>query len=112
MLTIQKLREFGANVDEALVRCANNEGFYLMLLEKALKSPDFDKLKDALEQKDLESGFEFAHSLKGVFANLSVTPILEPLCEMTELLRGRIDTDYTPLLNQVFLGRNMLLEML
>ena len=32
MLTIEKLRTFGADVDEGLARCMNNEGFYLRMV--------------------------------------------------------------------------------
>ena len=28
MLTIEKLKEYGANVEEGLARCLNNEAFY------------------------------------------------------------------------------------
>ena len=31
--------------------------------------------------------FEIAHSLKGVYGNLSLTPLYEPMCELTELLK-------------------------
>ena len=36
MLTIETLKEFGADVNEGLNRCMNNESFYLMLIGKAL----------------------------------------------------------------------------
>ena len=48
MLTIESLRGWGANVDEALVRCLNNESFYLMLVNKAMQDAPFDKLKEAV----------------------------------------------------------------
>ena len=35
--------------------------------------------------------------MKGVLANLSLTPALRPAGEMTELLRQRIRMDYEPL---------------
>ena len=64
MITIGKLREFGADVDEALKRCMNNEAFYLRLVEKAALDPSFDRLKEAVDAGDLEKGFELAHALK------------------------------------------------
>ena len=36
MLTIDKLREYGADVDEGLARCMNMEDFYIGLVKKAL----------------------------------------------------------------------------
>lgn len=101
MLTIESLRNWGANVDEALVRCLNNEAFYLMLVNKAIQDSPFDKLREAVKAGDLDKGFELAHSLKGVTANLALTPIRIPIEQITELLRSRTVTDYAPLLEEI-----------
>ena len=101
MLTIESLRGWGANVDEALVRCLNNESFDLMLVNKAMQDAPFDKLKEAVETSDLEKGFDFAHSIKGMAANLGLTPICKPIEQITELLRHRTEMDYTPLLEEI-----------
>ena len=98
MLTIEKLRDWGADVDEALVRCLNNEAFYLRLVDKALQDSNFEKLKEAIASGDLDRAFEAVHALKGVLVNLALIPILEPVREITELLRGRKQADYAPLL--------------
>ena len=37
--------------------------------------------------------FESAHALKGMYSNLSLTPLTAPISEMTELLRAGTDTD-------------------
>jgi len=97
MLTAETLKEYGANVDEALGRCMNNEAFYIKLVRKFLQDKNFSGLKEALDAHDLDRAFECSHALKGVAANLSLTPVLEPVYEMTELLRARTDTDYTEL---------------
>ena len=109
MLTVEKLRNWGANTDEALVRCLNNENFYLMLVGKAIQDPFFDRLPEAVEAKDLDRAFELAHALKGVMANLALTPITDPVSEMTELLRSRTDTDYTPYLEKIHENRRELI---
>ena len=101
MLTIESLRGWGANVDEALVRCLNNEAFYLMLVNKAMRDAPFDKLKEAVETGDLDQGFNYAHSIKGVAANLALTPICRPIEQITELLRRKTETDYAPLLEEI-----------
>ena len=71
---------------------------YLRLVDKELQDPNFDRLKDAVGAGDLDKGFEAAHALKGVLANLALTPILVQVQEVTELLRSRTQTDYGPLL--------------
>ena len=112
MLTTETFREWGANVDEALVRCLNNETFYLTLVKKALQDPSFDLLREAVEAGDLSKGFEYAHSLKGVTANLALTPVCGPVTQITELLRSRTETDYSPLLEEISLKRKQLTDLL
>jgi len=111
MMTTEFLRNWGANVDEALVRCLNNESFYLMLVGKALQDANFDKLKEAVAAGDLEKAFESAHALKGTMANLALTPILKPVQEITELLRARTAADYAPYLNEIEARRSELLSL-
>lgn len=94
MLTIESLRLFGANVDEGLQRCMNNEPFYLRMVRLACADGNFEKLSRAVEQNDLTAGFEAAHALKGVLANLALTPILKSVSELTELLRAGTPGDY------------------
>ena len=101
MLTIEKLRAWGADVDEAMARCLNNEAFYLRLVDKGLQDPNFDRLKEAIAAGDLDRAFEAAHALKGVLANLALTPVLDPVREITELLRARTQKDYAPLLAEI-----------
>ena len=101
MLTIDGLKELGAEVDEGLARCMNKEDFYLRLVNMALTDENFDNLHAAIEAGDLEKGFESAHALKGMLGNVALTNILAPILEMTEALRAREDRDYTPLLEQM-----------
>jgi HPt (histidine-containing phosphotransfer) domain-containing protein len=100
MITIDSLREYGANVDEGLARCMGKEDFYLMLVTKAAEDEKLVSLEKQLADKDLCGAFETAHALKGVAANLSLDPLTKPVSEMTELLRIRTDTDYTELLTK------------
>ncbi|MCR5708221.1 MAG: Hpt domain-containing protein [Ruminococcus sp.] len=98
MITIEKLRDFGADVDEGIARCMGKEEFYLMLVRKAVKDNRLETLELQLADRDLASAFETAHALKGMTANLSLTPLTKPVSEMTELLRSRTDTDYSQML--------------
>ena len=100
MLTIDKLREYGADVDEGLARCMNMEEFYIGLVEKALADNRLPLLEQQITQGDLDAAFETAHALKGMYANLSLSPLTRPVSEITELLRSKTKTDYSPLLAQ------------
>jgi len=94
MLTIEKLQEYGVNTKEGLARCMNMEKFYFKMLGMGLKNDSFEKLGKALEDGNLEEAFEQAHALKGVVGNLALTPIYDPLADMTEMLRAKKDADY------------------
>ena len=52
-----------------------------------------------------------AHALKGVIGNLALTPVYEPIAEMTELLRARTDMDYAPLYEKMKNNYEKLLSM-
>ena len=100
-MTLDDLRAFGANVDEGLGRCMGMEAFYLQLAETVKTEQGFGKLKEAMDAGDLDAGFEAAHALKGVLANLAITPIQRPVEEITELLRAHAETDYAPLVDTI-----------
>ena len=95
MLTIDTLKAYGANVDEGITRCMGNEQFYMKLVRKFLEDTRLDTLEQQLAQGDLDSAFETAHALKGMCANLAITPMTIPVTEMTELLRQRTQMDYS-----------------
>jgi len=100
MITIEKLREFGADVDDGLKRCMNNEEFYLMLVKKASEDRRLEQLAQQLQDRKLDAAFETAHTMKGMYANLSLTPLTEPVSVMTELLRSGTDTGCAALLKE------------
>ena len=109
MLTIQNLRAYGANVDDGVQRCLNDEGFYLEMVAAVFKDGNLSALEQALENKDAKTAFEYAHALKGVTANMALTPILTPVQQITELLRNRTQADYGPLLAEIEARRAELL---
>ena len=98
MITLEALKEYGADTDEALARCMNNEDFYLMLVGKSLDDANYEKLKEMIAAKNYEEAFSVAHALKGVVMNLSLTPLAEPVIEITEGLRAGEDKDYSGLI--------------
>ena len=89
MITLDALKQYGANTAEGLARCLNNETFYLRMVGMALADKNFDKLKEAMDAGDARAAFSAAHALKGSIGNVSLTPIYVPVCELTELLRGK-----------------------
>ncbi|MCR5451027.1 MAG: Hpt domain-containing protein [Lachnospiraceae bacterium] len=111
MITMDILKEFGADTQEGLDRCLGNEDFYLKMVNMGIGDDKFEALGTALQNNDLDEAFELAHAIKGVLGNLALTPIYEPAGEMTELLRTRTEMDYTQLYNKVMEERSRLLSM-
>lgn len=105
-MTLDDLAAFGANVHEGLTRCMSNEGFYLQLVESIKDEDGFDALKDAIAANDLDAAFDAAHSLKGILGNLAITPLFEPMSEITELLRAREEADYPALVENILRKRD------
>ncbi len=101
MITIDALKAAGANTDEGLARCMNNEAFYLRMVGMALADEGYEKLAEAVRRGDLNEGFERAHALKGILSNVSLTSLAEPVIEITEDLRDRKEKDYSELLEKI-----------
>ncbi len=101
MITLDALKEFGADTEKGLGMCMGNEALYLRLVGSVPKEPKFDGLRKSLEEKDYDAAFEAAHALKGVFGNLSLTPLFDKASVITEHLRSRTDMDYSGLVAEL-----------
>ena len=111
MLTLEKLREFGADTADGLGRCMNNEAFYLRMVNLALEDGVFERMRTAVEADDVNGIFETAHAMKGMRGNLSLTPLAAAASEMTELARKGSKADYPALWEKIRLAREKLLQM-
>ena len=88
MMTIDALKAYGADTEDGLARCMGMEDFYLQMVELQINDPNFERLEKAYEAGDVKAAFEAAHALKGALGNLSLTPVLGPVVDITERLRG------------------------
>ena len=111
MLTIEKLRDFGADTADGLRRCMNQEEFYLSLVDRMLTSPAFTELKKALDEERYGDAFENAHQLKGVLANLSITPLYEVCASISDQLKAGIQKDYSEDYKRLFELKEELAEL-
>ena len=113
MLSLDSLKSAGADTAEGMARCLNNEAFYLRMVRMALEdNKGIDALKAAVESGDKKAGFEAAHGLKGVLANLALTSYLKPVSEVTELYRASADADYAAYLNEILAEREKFTSLL
>ena len=110
-MTIDDLEAHGANTAEGLARCMGSEELYLRLVGTALADDKFEALSDAIAAGDRDAAFEASHALKGVLANLSLTPLCDPVTDICELLRASKDADYDALVAKVMATRQELLAL-
>ena len=96
MLTIEALQELGVDTKTGLDRCLNKEDFYFKMIKQAINANGLEKLEEALNANDLDAAFHAVHDMKSVTGTLGLTPIYEPVVEMTEHLRFREQIDYFP----------------
>jgi len=108
VLTIEKLKAYGANVEEGMERCLNNEAIYFRLIGMAAEDAAFGRLEEGLRSGDLDAAFNAAHSLKGALGNLALEPMYRPVVELTELLRRKTPGDYDALLRAILAQREAL----
>ena len=95
MSILDNLNNYGCNTKEGLERCLNKEDFYVKLLKMAVSDNKVYELKDYLDSKDYDKAFGVSHTLKGVYANLAITPLFNLLYNLTEDLRIKKNKDYT-----------------
>jgi HPt (histidine-containing phosphotransfer) domain-containing protein len=85
---VRALKEFGCNVEKALERCVDDEELYTMLVQTFADDQSFNKLGDNIKNSNLEEAFNDAHTIKGVAANLEITPIYDADVVIVEKLRA------------------------
>ena len=101
MISIEELKKKGVDVETGLSRCVGKEDLYLKLVNMALSDGKFEDLGTALTSGDLDHSFELCHALKGVIGNLSLTPLYDEICAMTEKLRNREQIDYSSMYSKI-----------
>lgn len=83
----QKLEDWGCDITGAMERFLSDEELYVSCLEMLLSDCNFEKLGTALKEKDTAQAFDYSHTLKGVFANLGLTPMFLLAEQIVEPLR-------------------------
>lgn len=89
----RQMEENGADVDTTIKRFLGNEAMYMKFIMKFLDDKNMAHINEGIQNRDYKTVFEGAHSLKGVAANLGLNPVCDLASQMTELLRGKTETD-------------------
>ena len=84
---LEDLKAMGADVDDAIKRLQGNRDLYISLLHKFPNNASKYNAVIDFQENDWENAFIKAHTMKGVTANLSLTPLYNSYCNVVELLR-------------------------
>ena len=77
---INKLRDWGCDVEEALERFVNDQELYCTCFSMFLADDSFNALKQSVECGNCKASFEACHTLKGVAGNLGAGPLYAEIC--------------------------------
>ena len=85
---IAALNVWGADTESAIKRMLGDEAFYLRLIDAFLSNNDWRDLCTLLDKKQYRDAFIISHRIKGSCADLSLTPLFQVMCELTDDLRN------------------------
>lgn len=99
-----KMTMYGADVPAALNRLLDDAQLYERCVTAFTQDAGFAALQKAIADADYNEAFVQAHTLKGVAANLSLTPLLLAVSDLVEALRAQnysaLDTQCAAVLAQ------------
>lgn len=87
-MIFQALEDWGCDVEGALERFLDDKELYMTCLKTVITDGNFVKLGVALKEQNVPLAFDYAHTLKGVFANLGLTPMFVIVETIVEPLRA------------------------
>lgn len=86
---IEALKDYGADIEATLERFMEDTELYEDCLRSFAKDENFFLLAQALNDENYVQAFDAAHTLKGVAANLGLTPLLNATGKIVEALRAK-----------------------
>lgn len=87
---IAALDSWGADTKTAINRMLGDEVFYLNLVDVFISSTDWSDLSRLISEGRYKEAFIISHRMKGSCADLSLGPLFNALCELTDDMRNEI----------------------
>lgn len=109
---LDALKDWGCDVDGALARFVDDEELYVMCLNKVLSDKAFADLGTALKKGEIKEAFDCAHTLKGVLANMGLTPMYDISVRIVEPLRIEADENLMPVYEELLRAKDKLEAMI
>ena len=86
-IVLNRLKEKGCNIEKALERFFFDEELYMQCYSKLMESGEFVLVQKSIVAKEKDASLKATHTLKGVLANLELTPMREVVLEMEALIK-------------------------
>lgn len=84
----EQLMESGVDCDSVVERFVGRWDLYLKLAKKFPYDSSYQKMLEAIDHKDVDAAFRYAHTLKGLCANLSFAKLQQECSILVECLRS------------------------
>lgn len=112
MNVLDDLRDWGCDVEGALERFVGDEELYRVCLNTVLSDKAFAGLGGALQAGDVQEAFDHAHTLKGVLANMGLTPMYDITVDLVEPLRAGNADNLLPVYERLMEAKEKLTDIL
>lgn len=85
----ERLVGYGIDVRGVNDRFMGDNDLYQRCFSGFLEEPNFELLKQRIENKDYAAAFQSAHAIKGLSGNLGLSPFYKAICTLVESLRAK-----------------------
>lgn len=109
---LDELRNWGCDVENALERFVGDEDLYVMCLNTVLMDKSFEGLAEALRGNSIQEAFDYAHTLKGVLANMGLTPMYDITVKIVEPLRVGDSNNLMPIYEELLNAKAVLASIM
>lgn len=110
-MLLEELKNWGCDIDGALERFVGDEELYKTCLYTVLSDKAFEGLGEALRTGQVREAFDYAHTLKGVLANMGLTPMYDVTVRMVEPLRAGNADGLLPVYEELLQTKSVLAAM-
>lgn len=109
---LSALKEWNCDIDGAMARFLDDRELYRQCLCAVVEDGNFAGLGESLKAGNVKEAFEHAHTLKGVIANMGLTPLYDIVVQIVEPLRAGTCENLLPLYEQLIEENNKLRKFL
>lgn len=110
-MLLEELKNWGCDIDGALERFVGDEDLYRTCLYTVLSDKAFDGLGETLRAGQVKEAFDYAHTLKGVLANMGLTPMYDITVRIVEPLRAGNGEGLLPIYEELLQAKSVLTAM-